>query len=122
MWSEINGQEVDKDLMWMLDLNETIDQLAKAYSVHWYGHVLRRDKKNFLRRALDIAVKGTRKRGRPMKTWLRVVVILSRKVLLNKGDVDNRSRWRLGVNTIYRMMRYIQLPLLFGGKTGFMKS
>ena len=32
------------DLMQMLDLNETMDQLAKANSVHWYGHVFRNDK------------------------------------------------------------------------------
>ena len=29
-----------KDLMQMLVLNETIDQLARANSVRWYGHVL----------------------------------------------------------------------------------
>ena len=27
------------DLMFMLGLNETIDQLAMANSVRWYGHV-----------------------------------------------------------------------------------
>ena len=43
-----------KDVMQMLDLNETIDQLAKANSVRWHGHVLRKDKTNFLRRALDL--------------------------------------------------------------------
>ena len=42
-----------KDVMQMLDLNEAIDQLAKANSVCWYGNVLRKDKYNFLRRALD---------------------------------------------------------------------
>ena len=31
------------DLMQMLDFNERIDQLAKANSVHWYVHVLRKD-------------------------------------------------------------------------------
>ena len=46
-----------RDLMQMLDLNETIDQLAKANSVRWYGHVLRKDKNNFLRRALDFLTK-----------------------------------------------------------------
>ena len=51
-----------KDLMQMLDLKKTIDQLAKANSVRWYGHVLRKDKNNSLRRALDLKVKGTRKR------------------------------------------------------------
>ena len=54
-----------KDPMQMLDLNKKIDQLVKANSVRWYGHVLRKDKNNFLRKALDPKVKGTRKRGRP---------------------------------------------------------
>ena len=48
-----------KDLMLMLDLNETIDQLAIANSVRWYGHVLRKDKNNFQRMALDLRLKGT---------------------------------------------------------------
>ena len=37
-----------KDLIQMTDLNETIDQLARANTVRWYGHVLRKDKNNFL--------------------------------------------------------------------------
>ena len=52
-----------KDLMQMLVLSEAIYQLARANSVRWYGHVLRKDKSNFLRRALDFKVKGTRKKG-----------------------------------------------------------
>ena len=75
-----------KNLMQMFDLNETIDQLAKANSVHWYGHVLKKDKNNnFLRRTLDFKVRGTMKRGRPKKTWLRAVIEQSRKVGLNVG-------------------------------------
>ena len=31
------------DLMFMLGLKETIDQLSIANSVRWYGHVLRRE-------------------------------------------------------------------------------
>ena len=46
-----------KDLKQMLHLNETMDQLAKVNCVRWHGHVLRKDKKNFLRRALDCKVK-----------------------------------------------------------------
>ena len=45
-----------KDRMHIFVLNETIDQLARANSVRWYGHVLRKDKNNFLRRALDFGV------------------------------------------------------------------
>ena len=105
MWSEINGKKSTKDLMQILDLNETMDQLVKANSQRWHGHVLRKDKNNFLSRALDLKANGTRKRGRPTKTWLKAVVEQSRKVRLNASETNSRSRWRLGVNTISRMMR-----------------
>ena len=61
-------KKLTKDLMQMLALIETMDQLAKANGVRWYGHVLRKDKNNFLRRALDFIVKVLRKRCRPKKT------------------------------------------------------
>ena len=69
-----------KDQMQMLDLNETIDQQVKPNSVRWYGHVLRKDINNSQRRALDFEVNGTRKRGRPKKTWLKAAVEQSRKL------------------------------------------
>ena len=89
----------------MLDLNETMDQLVKVSSVRWHRHVLRKDKNNFLRMALDLKACGTRKTCRPKKTWLKTVIEQSRKVVLNDSDANNRSRWRLGVNAISRMMR-----------------
>ena len=57
------------DLMFMLDLNETIDQLAIANSVRWYGHWLRRDDGHVLIRALDFEAECQRKTGRPKRTW-----------------------------------------------------
>ena len=50
------------------------------------------DKNNFLRGALDLKVKGTMKRGRPKKTWQNAVIEQSRKVGLNEGGANNRSR------------------------------
>ena len=56
------------DLMFMLGLNETIDQLAMANSVCWHGHVLRREDGHILRRALDFEVEGQRKKWRLKRT------------------------------------------------------
>ena len=53
------------DLMFMLGLSETIDQLVMTNSVCWYGHVLRREDGHVLRRALDFEVEGQRKKRRP---------------------------------------------------------
>ena len=61
------------DLMLMLSLNETIDQLAMANSVHWYGHVLRREDGNVFKRALYFEVEGQWKKGRLKMTWKKLV-------------------------------------------------
>ena len=53
----------------MLGLNETVDQLAMANSVLWYGYVLRREEGHVLRRALDFEVDGQRKKRRLKRTW-----------------------------------------------------
>ena len=45
----------------MLGLKETIDRLAAANGVRWYGHVLRKDDDSVLRVALDLEVSGKRK-------------------------------------------------------------
>ena len=50
----LNDRKRDKDLMLMLSLNESIEQLSMANSVNWYGHVLRREDGYVLRRALYV--------------------------------------------------------------------
>ena len=47
----------------LMVLKETVVQMAKANGVTWYGHVLRRDDRHVLRKALEFEVKGKRKRG-----------------------------------------------------------
>ena len=39
---QLKDRRRSTDLMHILGLSETIDQLTMANSVHWYGHVLRR--------------------------------------------------------------------------------
>ena len=53
------------DLMFMLGLTETIDQLAMANSVWWYGHVLRRDNDHVLTRTLVYEIEGQSMKWRP---------------------------------------------------------
>ena len=48
--------------MMMLGLNEPIDQLPMASNLCWYGHVLRREDGHVLRRELQFAAEGQRKK------------------------------------------------------------
>ena len=47
----------------MLGLKDTLDQLAKSNSVHYYGYVLRREDGFVSRRVLDFDVEGRKMKG-----------------------------------------------------------
>ena len=70
---EVVDGKTTEEQMDMLGLKETIDRLATANEVRWYGHVLKRDDGSVVRVALDLEVSGKRKRRRPKKTWKKQV-------------------------------------------------
>ena len=103
-----------EELMCMLGIEETLDRLARANGVRWFGHVLRRPKEDILWRALEYEVEGKRKRGRPKGTWRRQVENDTRKIGLTMEDAVNRTRWREGVRAIAENMGYIRPPPKLG--------
>ena len=84
----------------MLRLKDTINRLATANGVRWYGHVLRSDDDSVLRVALNLEVSGKRKRGRPKKTWKKQVEEETEKIGLKKEDALRQDKWRDGVQAI----------------------
>ena len=71
-----------------------------ANSVHWHGHVLRREESDILGRALDFEVEGQRKKGRPKRTWKKQVEEESMKGDLRRKDALCRSKCSVSVNKI----------------------
>ena len=59
---QLKDRKRSTDLMLMLDLKETVDQLAISNSVRWYGHVFGREDGYVLRRALDFETEVQRKK------------------------------------------------------------
>ena len=59
-----NRKKMEK-LMEMLGLKKTLDRMTKANGARWYGHVIRRDNDNILKKTMMLEVNGKRKRGRP---------------------------------------------------------
>ena len=60
---KVVNRKMTEEQMDMLGLKKTIDQLATANGVRWYGHVLRRDDDSVLRVAMNLEVSGNRKQG-----------------------------------------------------------
>ena len=99
-----------EELMEMLGLKETLDRMAKANGVRWYGHVIRRDGDNILKKAMMLKVNGKRKRGRPKMTWRKQVEESAKEVGLKIEEAADRTRCREGVRAIVKEMRCIRPP------------
>ena len=84
-YSSRTGKDLPKCFC-KLGLNGTIDQLAMANSVLWYGHVLRREDGHILRRPIDFEVEGQWKKGRTKRTWKKQVEEESVNVGLRRED------------------------------------
>ena len=54
--------------------------------LRWYGHVLRKDDDDWVKKCMDHEVEGSRPRGRPKKTC--------QAHKLNKEDFMDRCKWR----------------------------
>ena len=87
-----------EELMDMLGIKESLDRMAKASSVRWYGHVLRKEDENVIVKALKFEVSGNR--GRPKQSWKKQVENEMKKNRLGKEDACDRAKWRGIVKTM----------------------
>ena len=90
-----------EELMDMLGIKESLDRMAKASSMRWYGHVLKKEDKNVIVKALKFEVSCSKGRGRPKQTWKKQVENEMKKNGLVKEDAAcNRTKWRGVVKTM----------------------
>ena len=93
-------QTNSEELMDMLGIKEFLDRKAKASSMRWYGHVLRKEDKNVIVKALNFEVSDSTGRGRPKQTWKKQVECEMKKNGLVKEDACNRTKWQGVVKTM----------------------
>ena len=89
-----------EELTDMLGIKESLDRMAKASSIRWYGHVLRKEDENVILKALKFEVSGSRGRERPKQTWKKQVENEMKKNGLVKEDACDRTKWRGVVKTM----------------------
>jgi len=71
-----------------------IDDIALVLQqnrLHWYGHVLRKEDDNLVKKCMEYKVKGPRPRGRPKRTWREAVKEDCQARKLNKDDAMDHS-------------------------------
>ena len=85
-------------LMDMLGIKESLDRMAKASNIRWYGYVLRKEDENVIMKALKFEVSGSR--GRPKQAWKKQVENEMKKNGLMKEDACDQTKWRSVVTTM----------------------
>ena len=84
----------------MLGITESLDRMAIASYIQWYGHVLRKEDENVIMKALKFEVSGSRGRGRPKQTWKKQVENEMKKNGLGKEGACDRTKWRGMIRTM----------------------
>jgi len=59
-----------------------------------YGHVLRKEDDDWVKKCMEYEVEGPRPRGRPKWTWRQVIKKDCQARKLNTEDAKGRSKWR----------------------------
>jgi len=62
--------------------------------LRWYGHVLRKEDTDWVKKCMEYEVKGSRPRGRPKRTWREIVQKDCHARNLNRDDAMDRGRWK----------------------------
>ena len=71
-----------------------IDEVMRCGRLRWFGHVQRRDADNVTRRVMNLAIPGTRRRGRPKKTWNQQLNDDMTAVGVTQDVALDRTEWR----------------------------
>ena len=90
---KLHDRVPNKELRGRLGLDDIISVLQQN-RLQWYGHVLRKEDNDWVKKRMEYEVEGARQRGRQKKTWKEIVEKDCKASGLNREDVMDRSRWR----------------------------
>jgi len=61
----------------------------------WYGHALRKEDTDWVKKCTEYEVEGSRPRGRTKRTWREIVQKNCQARNLNREDAMDCGRWKL---------------------------
>ena len=74
-----------------------IDEVIRIRRLRWWGHVLRKEESDWVRRCVFYEIDGSRGKGRPKISWKKLVESDMLKSGLGYEDALDRDRWRSGL-------------------------
>jgi len=90
---KLKDRHPSKELRERLGVDD-IALVLQQNRLRWYGHVLRKDDDDCVKKCMEYEVQGPRPRGRQKRTWREVVREDCQARKLNKENAMDRCKWR----------------------------
>ena len=81
------------DLLTKFDLLP-VRRIVQCNRLRWFGHVVRMDNDNWVKKCMMLEVYGRRDPGRPKKTWEQVIASDLRELGVTRSLAQDRLNWR----------------------------
>jgi len=95
---KIKDRVPSKELRERLGIDDII-LILQQNRLQWYGHVLRKEDTDWVKKCMEYEVDGSRPRGRPKRTWKEVVQKDCQARNLNKEVAMDHGRWKKLIKT-----------------------
>ena len=90
---EVKDRVPCKELRERLGMDDIV-LILQQNRLQWYGHVLRKEDTDWVKKCMEYEVEGCRPRGRPKRTWKEVVQKDCQTRNLNKEAAMDLGRWK----------------------------
>jgi len=90
---KVKDRVQSKQLRERLGIDDII-LILEQNRLRWYGHVLRKEDTDWVKKCMEYEVEGSRPRGRPKRTWKDAVQKDYQAHNLNKEDAMASGRWK----------------------------
>ena len=90
---KVKDRVLSNDLRERLGIDDRI-LILQQNRLRWYGHVLRKEDNDWVKKCMEYEVEGSRPRGTPKKTWREVMQKDCQARNLNRENAMDRGRWK----------------------------
>jgi len=90
---KVKDRVPSKELRERLGIDDII-LILQQNRLRWYGHALRKEDTDWVKKCMEYEVEGSRPRGRPKRTWTEVVQKDYQARNVNREDAMDRGRWK----------------------------
>jgi len=90
---KVKDRVPSKELRERLGIDDII-LILQQNRLRWYGHLLRKEDTDWVKKCMEYEVEGSRSRGRPKRTWKEVVQKDCQARNLHKEDAMDHGRWK----------------------------